>query len=149
MCEKIPATIAIVDDHAITRKTLSYRLASLGYDVIMEAENVKEFIDQIMVHSAPDICLLDAKVPVTAWLETVIRVKRNWPGIKILFFSMPKSHTYINQLMEIGVEGYISKNAPFSVLNKALLNLIKKKQTISMDIHLMPLLNNESLQEEI
>lgn len=126
MCDKIPATIAIVDYHALTRKTLSCRLASLGYDVSMEAENIKEFIDQIMVHSTPNIVLLDAKMPITEWLDTVIRVKRNWPGIKILFFSMPKSETYINQLMEIGVDGFISKKVPFEELNKELLNIIKK-----------------------
>jgi DNA-binding NarL/FixJ family response regulator len=128
MSEKIPATIAIVDDHALTRKTLSCRFASLGYNIIMEAENVKQFIDQITVHSslAPDICLLDIREPVTGWLETAIRFKRNWPGIKILFFSMPKSDTYINKLMEIGVDGFISKKAPFEELNKALLNLVKK-----------------------
>ena len=128
MSEKIPATIAIVDDHALTRKTLSCRFASLGYNVVMEAENGKEFIEQIMAHSAPDICLLDVKMPVTSGLEMIIRVKRNWPGIKILFFSMPKSDAYVSKLMEIGVDGFISKHAPFAELNYALLNIMKKIQ---------------------
>jgi DNA-binding NarL/FixJ family response regulator len=129
MSKKTPATIAIVDDHALTRKTLSYRFASLGYNVVMEAENGKEFIDQIMTHSAPDICLLDVKMPITDGVETAMLVKRKWPGIKILFFSMPKSDAYISQLMDIGVDGFISKHAPFAELNNALLNIMKKMQT--------------------
>jgi DNA-binding NarL/FixJ family response regulator len=135
MYEKIPATIAIVDYHALTRKTLSCRLASLGYDVIMEAENVKEFIDQLKAHSAPNIVLLDAKMPVAGWLATAIHMKRIWPGIKILFFSMPKSEAYISRLMEIGVDGFISKKAPFEELNKALLNM--KTSATLVDISLV------------
>ena len=126
MCVKIPATIAIVDDHALTRKTLSCRFASLGYNIVMEAESVKEFIDQITVHSssAPDICLLDIRVPVTGWLETAIRFKRNWPGIKILFFSMQNGSVYMNRAREVGADGYLCKDASSEEFNKALYALL-------------------------
>ena len=130
MKEKVPATVAIVDEHLLTRKTLSCRLASLGFDTVMEAENVKEFIDQMTALRAPDICLVDIKMPVTGWLEMAIRMKRHWPGIKILFFSMPVSDAYISQLMEIGVDGFVSKKSTFKELHNALLKTVKKSRQL-------------------
>jgi DNA-binding NarL/FixJ family response regulator len=133
MSDKIPGTIAIVDGHALTRKTLSCRFSSLGYTVVMEAENGKEFIDKLKAHSTPDVCLLDVNLPVAGVFETTIRVKREWPGIKILLFSMFKSDAYIGKLKEMGVDGFISKSASFSELNDALISIMKKAQTNSMD----------------
>ena len=134
MKEKSPATVAIVDEHLLTRKTLSCRLFPLGFNTVLEAENVKEFIDQMAVHPVPDICLVDIKMPVSVWLETVIRLKKNWPGTKILYFSMPVSEAYISQLMEIGVDGFISKKSPFKELHNALLNTMKKSGNFKQQV---------------
>ena len=134
MSEKILGTLAIVDDHALTRKTLSCRFASLGYTIVLEAENGTEFVDKMKTHSVPDICLLGINRPSMGSLVTAIRMKREWPGIKILFFSMLNSDAYADNLMKIGVEGFISKSAPFAELNDTLLSMMQKMPATSMGI---------------
>src|SRR5687768_13628228 len=128
MSEMISGTLAIVDGHALTRKTLSCRLASLGYDVILEAESGNECIAKMKTHSAPDICLIGINRPCMGSLETAIRMKREWPEIKILFVSMLNSDDYADNLKKMGVAGLVSKRAPFAELHAVLSNLMEKQQ---------------------
>ena len=125
MNKKIPASIAIVDDHILTRKTLSCRFASLGYNVVMEAGNGKELTDKMKTHPAPDICLLDINRPAMSGIETAIQMKKEWPHVKIVFFSTHNSDSYTARLKEIGVDGVISKKQPFAKLNDTLMNIIQ------------------------
>lgn len=133
MSDTIPGTLAIVDDHALTRKTLSCRFASLGYTIILEAENGNECIDKMKTHLAPDVCLIGINRPSMGSLQTAIRIKREWPGIKILFISMLNSDAYADNLKKIGVDGFIPKSAPFAELNDALSNMMQKMPAASMD----------------
>jgi DNA-binding NarL/FixJ family response regulator len=126
MSKKIPATIAIVDDHALTRKTLLCRFASLGYNVVINAGNGKEFTDTIKSRQMPDLCVLGANMIISGAIETAIQMKKDWPGIKILFFSMLTGDGDINKLIEIGVDGVISKNASFTELKNAVVRIIDK-----------------------
>jgi two-component system, NarL family, invasion response regulator UvrY len=129
MSKMISGTLAIVDDHALTRKTLSCRLASLGHVIILEAESGNECIAKMKGHSAPDICLIGINRPCFSSLETAIRMKRHWPEIKILFVSMLNSDDYADNLNKIGVEGFVSKRAPFAELHAALLEILKMTAT--------------------
>jgi DNA-binding NarL/FixJ family response regulator len=58
--------------------------------------------------------------------ETAVHLRKNWPGIKIVFFSMHNSAAFIKKASQLGAEGFISKDAPFEVLNNALLDALKK-----------------------
>src|SRR5690348_1430410 len=49
MKKEFPITIAVVDDNALIRESVKFRLNSLGYNVVMEAENGQEFLDKLHV----------------------------------------------------------------------------------------------------
>ena len=126
--KKGPVTVAIVDDHALIRETVHFRLTRLGYKVIMEAENGKDFLDKLESITAPDICLLDINMPVMNGFETTANLKKNWPAIKILVFSMQNSDAYRNRAMQMGADGFIPKDAAFEELNKALLKTMSQQK---------------------
>jgi len=118
-------TIAVVDDHALVRKAVNFRLTGMGYKVVIEAENGKQFLDQLEEHSSsPDICLLDINMPVMNGFETAIQLKKKWPAIKILFFSMQNGSVYMKQAREAGGDGYLCKDASSEEFNKALYALL-------------------------
>lgn len=121
-------TIAIVDDHALLRKAINFRLTKMGYKVIMEAENGKEFLDKLEESPSPDLCLLDINMPVMNGFDTAIQLKKRWPGIKILFFSMQNGSVYINKAREIGADGFICKDASSEEFNKAVHGLLHQQQ---------------------
>ena len=52
-------TVAIVDDHNLMRDVLAAFLLDLGYNVVTQANNGRQLLDQLNVNSLPDLCLLD------------------------------------------------------------------------------------------
>jgi DNA-binding NarL/FixJ family response regulator len=128
MKKELPITVAVVDDNALIRESVKFRLNSLGHKVVMEAENGKEFLDKLHLNTAPDICVLDINMPVMDGLETTVHLKKQWPGIKIIFFSMEDSSIYINKGIQLGADGFVAKDAPFNELNNMLLNIVNQSQ---------------------
>jgi len=113
-------TVAIVDDHAMLRQAINLRLSLLGYKIVLEAENGQVFLDQLVkLPKPPDICLLDINMPVLDGFDTAVELKKRWPRIKILFFSMHNSKAYMMRARQIGAEGFLSKDASFEELKQA------------------------------
>jgi DNA-binding NarL/FixJ family response regulator len=120
-------TIAIVDDHEMLRQAINLRLSLLGYKIVLEAENGKIFLEQLLVLPAPpDVCLLDINMPVMDGFETAIELKKNWPQIKILFFSMHNSKSYLHKAHQIGAEGFLSKDASLEELKQAFKKVLNR-----------------------
>jgi DNA-binding NarL/FixJ family response regulator len=128
MKSDLPLTIAIVDDNALMRETMHFRLTMLGYKVVMQAEHGKDFLDQLEANNLPDLVLLDINMPVMDGFETAVELKKNWPEIKILFFSMETGQACYNKVNEVGADGFLAKDAPFGELNKALTRITQLKQ---------------------
>ena len=119
-------TIALVDDHLLLRQTINLRLSLLGYNVVMEAGNGKELLDKLPAMDAePNICLLDINMPVMDGFETAIELKKRWPYIKVIFFTMHNSKAYIWKAYQIGVQGFLPKDASTEEFKQTLSDVMK------------------------
>ncbi|MFL5747785.1 MAG: response regulator transcription factor [Niastella sp.] len=119
-------TIAIVDDHMMLRQAIHLRLSLLGYKVVLEAENGKDLLDRLPeMNTEPDICLLDINMPVMNGFETAIELKKRWPYIKVVFFTMHNSKAYVVKAYQIGVHGFLLKDASTEELKQALSDVMK------------------------
>ena len=116
--------IALVDDHALLRKAVNYRLTGMGYNVVIEAENGQQFLEKLEESPSPDLCLLDINMPVMNGFETAAQLKKKWPAIKIIFFSMNDGSGYKNKARELGADGYICKDASSEEFNRVLYTLL-------------------------
>jgi two-component system response regulator NreC len=56
-----------------------------------------------------DIVLLDIIMPGIGGVETARRIRRDYPDVKILVISSENSEDALRQLVEIGINGFISK----------------------------------------
>jgi DNA-binding NarL/FixJ family response regulator len=113
--------ITLVDDHILLRNGLASLITSFeGYAVLFEANNGKEFIEQLKSYPTPDIVLLDITMPEMNGLETASWIKENHPSIKILVLSVLDNDTIIITMLKRGARGYILKDSKPAIFKQAL-----------------------------
>ena len=114
------ANIAIVDDHALLRQTYRQVLLHLGHNVVLEADNGKNFMEMLSNGTLPDLCLLDSNMPVMNGADTARSLKKYFPAIKIVVSTMNAEPRTLKVFRELKVEGFVTKNAPFEDFKEAL-----------------------------
>lgn len=113
--------IALVDDHALLRSGLATLINSFEeYKVLIEADNGKDFIQQVQPRHAPDIILLDITMPVMNGYETAEWIRMNLPNTKMIVLSMMDNDTAIIRMLRAGARGYILKDSKPAVFRQAL-----------------------------
>lgn len=103
--------VVIVDDQIIVREGLKMIL-SLHEEVqiVGEAENGKELLD-LLGHTAPDVILMDVRMPVMDGIEATLAVKQRYPAIKVIILTTFNEDPYIFQGVKNGADGYILKDS--------------------------------------
>jgi len=113
--------IALVDDHVIFRKSLGILIEMLAdFEIILEAGNGSELIDQLKVKPIPDIVLLDITMPVMDGVATAWWLKQHHPAIKVVALSMIKNDFIIIRMLKNGARGYMLKDCEPDELRAAL-----------------------------
>ena len=112
--------ILITDDHSMIRKGLKlYMQLNLGYSDITEAGNcnelMKELVKKRYTHLILDIILSDGST-----LEVIPNIRRVYPNLNILVFSMQPAEVYGEALKQYGIQHYLSKSAGEEELLKVL-----------------------------
>jgi two-component system invasion response regulator UvrY len=115
-----PINVVLVDDHAIVRTGFRLLLEnSADIRVIAELDS-GEAINQKAVELRPDVIVMDLSMPGMGGLEAIRRIKAKAPGIKMLVFTMHDSIAFVEQALEAGASGYITKNNAPKVLLEAI-----------------------------
>lgn len=111
----------MVDDHILLRNGLASLISTFpGYSVVFEADNGKDFIQQLETNPKPDIILLDITMPEMNGPETASWVQKNLPSAKVLVLSVMDSETMIINMLKRGAKGYILKDSKPAVFREAL-----------------------------
>lgn len=120
--------VALVDDHKLFRKGMVELINDFpGFAVVSEAENGKEFTQNIAHQNQPDIVLLDISMPVMDGFETAQWMEQRYPDVKILALSMHNDAETVMKMLKSGVNGYVLKNADPSEVEQALKALEKEE----------------------
>ena len=81
--------VAIVEDHAILRKSLALLIKLLpGLEMTMEAGDGYGFIENLRKQTLPDIVLMDISMPNMDGMQTTLWLKQNHPSVKVIALSM-------------------------------------------------------------
>ena len=139
--------IVIADDHSMIREGLKQLLEIDGdIQVIGEAGNGVECLE-LLNSVAPDVLLLDINMPVMNGLKMLetLRNSKNKEQ-KVLILTIHNEIEYLMKAIDIGVEGYVLKDADSSVLKKAIYKVHAGENYI--DNTMIPLLNERIAQEK-
>jgi len=128
--------IFLVDDHTIVRDGLRALLASEpDIEVVGEAGNGQELLDRLSTTPA-DVVLLDANMPVLDGLATTLRLRAEFPQVRVLILSMLAHERYIGQLFDAGASGYVLKSAEKGEILVAIQTVIAGRQFLCSDLGL-------------
>lgn len=106
---KMQPKILIADDHSMIRKGLKLHIQlNLGYTDIEEVgtcnELMKELVKKKYTHLILDIILSDGST-----LEVIPNIRRVYPDLNVLVFSMQPAEIYGEALRQYGINYYLSK----------------------------------------
>lgn len=105
--------IGLVDDHHLIRKGIRSLLGNLNnYEVVLEASNGKEMIQQLeTAEMLPEIILIDVNMPVMGGVEAVKIVTDKFPDIKMIALSVSDDVKTIKEMIGAGAKAYLFKDS--------------------------------------
>jgi len=129
-------TAILVEDHEIYRLGLKTAFATNYPDIeiVAEAETGTEFFSLLKVKNA-DIVLLDIVLPDMSGVEIARRLKKEKPEMKILVISTEDTEEIIKELVEIGIDGFVSKReGGVKTIAEAILSIMRGLEYFGKDI---------------
>lgn len=132
----MPITIAFADDHPSLRAALAESLEAHGsFKALVQKNNGAELIDWMKTSNVlPDICILDLSMPQLDGVETLKIIRRDYPTVKVLIFSMYLEEFNLLRVYKHGAAGAFSKDMDLEDLVDALLEVAQKGWYIPKNI---------------
>ena len=126
--------IAIADNQSLFREGLGFIMNTCSdFKLIIKAKNGQDLLEQ-MKSQAPDIVLLDLKMPIMDGLATSKKIKELYKDVKIMILTRDCQEAFILELYDIGVNGYMLKNASPKELIDAIYAVFQRKYYFSQDV---------------
>lgn len=103
--------LIIADDHPVIRDGIkSILISEKDINLVGCAGNGDELLKMLETTKA-DVILMDINMPGMNGIEATKQVKKKYPEIKVLSFSQYNEKRFIKQLLKVGVNGYLLKDA--------------------------------------
>lgn len=119
--------VLLVDDHAVVRA--GYRLLlqnSPDVDIVAETDS-GEGACRLYADLSPDVVVMDLSLPGMGGLEAIRRILARDPRARVLVFSMHDDVAFVDQAVNAGAKGYITKNSAPDVLIDAIKEIARGK----------------------
>lgn len=113
--------ILLVEDHELFREGLKLVLRDLSHDLqIFEASNFDDASKLISYQSDMDLVLLDLGLSGINDIEALVMLRGQSPEIPVVILSANEDGKKVQQVMENGAQGYITKTSDASTILNAL-----------------------------
>lgn len=140
--------VVIVEDQALVRGAIS---ALLGLDphieVVAEAQDGVQGLEALRMHQA-DIVLSDIEMPNMTGLELAQAVSEQYPACKVVIMTTFSRAGYIRRAMNIGVKGFVLKEAPSEYLVNTLKKVMQGQKVIDPELAMSALEDNDPLTDK-
>jgi two-component system cell cycle sensor histidine kinase/response regulator CckA len=108
-------SILIIDDEEVIREVAGEILSSYGYRVQLAADGE----DGVKIYRKQkprcDLVILDMIMPRQGGRDTLLKLKKINPAVKVLFSTGYSQNEKVNEILALGVDGFIQK--PYQVTN--------------------------------
>lgn len=100
--------VLIVDDAAFMRSSLKHILKGSEFEVVGEAENGKEAIEQYKI-LLPDIVTMDITMPIMSGIDAVRKIKEFDNNANIIMISAMGQQDFVLESINAGAKNFIVK----------------------------------------
>lgn len=126
--------IVIAEDQQMLREALTTLLQLEG-----DVEVVAEVADgdsawEAITRYQPDICLLDIEMPIMNGLELARKIRSLSSSMKIIIVTTFARPGYLEQAIELQVEGYLLKDEPIDFLIDAIRRVARGERVMSPEL---------------
>lgn len=101
--------IALLDDHQLVRIGVATTLRNTKHTITISVATADELFDALHQGRPCDILLLDILLPGMNGIEVAKRMRNEYPKIKIIVLSVDSREYTLIQLLQIGIDGFVSK----------------------------------------
>lgn len=123
--------VMICDDHALFRRGLIMVLESEeGMDVVGEAEDGEEAIRKVE-ELAPDVVLMDVRMPRVSGIEATRQIAEVNPTAKILMLTVSDEEDDLYDAIKAGATGYLLKEISIEEVANAIRAVVSGQSLIS------------------
>jgi DNA-binding NarL/FixJ family response regulator len=112
--------VVVADDHTLVRQSVSKAVRSEpGVEVVGEAADGPAALRAVDRHD-PDLLVLDIAMPGADGLAIAEQLRRDRPGMKLLFLSMHDDDHSLQRAVSLQADGFVSKTATIEELLEAI-----------------------------
>jgi len=112
--------LAIAEDHQSLIDGLRLLINSENNISIVGTANDGEGLLEIVRLKQPDVVITDIRMPKMDGIVATKHIKKEFPNIKILAFTMFDQQEAIEQMLKAGISGYVLKNSTLKEVIKAI-----------------------------
>jgi DNA-binding NarL/FixJ family response regulator len=124
----------VVDDHALVRAGIKRILSEVPeFDVVGEATSGEEAL-QMAEQLAPDVVLMDVRMPGMGGLEATRRLLQVSPRTCVIALTVCDQEPFPSRLLKAGAAGYLTKGAPADEMIRAVHTVCNGQRYIGTDI---------------
>ncbi len=111
MTDKQTINIVLVDDQAIVRAAFKSLLERVdNFRVVGDAGDARAAIE-LVEKLRPDVVVLDITMPGLSGIDAVGPLKKAWPKVRVLMASQHEGMKFVQQALQAGADGYLSKDS--------------------------------------
>jgi DNA-binding NarL/FixJ family response regulator len=130
--------VLLADDHPLTlegiRSFLEPHCTSVG-----TVTDGRALVEEAL-RLKPDLIVLDITMPLLNGIDSAIQIKKDLPGVRLVFITMHSDPAYLEAALNAGATGYVLKSA----VREELLDAVKS--AMEGQIYVSPCLSNQNLE---
>jgi DNA-binding NarL/FixJ family response regulator len=126
--------VLTVDAHPLLREGVASLInQQQDMTVVAQAANGHEAIHQFRAHR-PDITLLDLRLADISGVDTIIAIRKEFPGARIVMFTISDGDHDIQRALKAGARGYLLKTMTPSELIQAIHEVHAGKRHVPAEV---------------
>jgi len=123
--------VLIADDQALFRRGLHVVLGTEdGIEVVAEAENGEEAVEKAR-ELAPDVVLMDVRMPKLNGIEAARQIRAEEPSTKILMLTVSDEEDDLYEAIKAGANGYLLKEISVEEVAESIRAVVQGQSLLS------------------